>query len=182
VDELIGHGVGRAVARRLAGKKPEVCRRCLDYLPYADYRTTPGAWLAHAIRDEYGPPRAYLAAREAEAEQARIAATVSERSRRESALRRRVEESRERTREAHTRMEAEDGEALASFRAFLDRERAAAVKIAANLSQARQHEYLEAQNNSERRLELFEQWLRTSEAAPAMQASAGHILGGTVGR
>ncbi|MBY0513828.1 MAG: hypothetical protein K2P78_07935 [Gemmataceae bacterium] len=56
------HGVGRAVARRLVREKPEVCRRCLDYPPFADYRTTPGAWLAHATRDEYGPPMAYLAA------------------------------------------------------------------------------------------------------------------------
>lgn len=62
VDELVRHGVGRAVARRLVREKPEVCRRCLDYPPFADYRTTPGAWLAHATRDEYGPPMAYLAA------------------------------------------------------------------------------------------------------------------------
>jgi hypothetical protein len=62
VDELVGHGVGRAVARRLASEKPDVCRRCLDFLPYVQCKTTPGAWLANAIRDEYGPPKAYLAA------------------------------------------------------------------------------------------------------------------------
>jgi len=56
-EELVGHGVGRAAARRLALEKPEVCRRCLEYLPFAKFRTTSGAWLANAIRDEYGPPR-----------------------------------------------------------------------------------------------------------------------------
>ena len=37
-----------------------MCRRCLEYLPYAKVRTTPGAWLANAIRAEYGPPEGYL--------------------------------------------------------------------------------------------------------------------------
>ena len=57
-DELVGNGVGRGVARRLARDKPEACRRCLDYLPYAQFRTTPGAWLSHAIRDETALRRA----------------------------------------------------------------------------------------------------------------------------
>jgi hypothetical protein len=166
VGELVGHGVGRAVARRLAGQKPAVCRRCLDYLPFADYRTTPGAWLAHAIRDEYGPPKAYLEAKAAEREQARIAAALSELSRREVAQRTQREETRERVREVYKRMEAEQGEALVLFLAFLDRERAAALKVAASLSQVRRGEYLEALNTSERRLDLFERWLRTAEGSP----------------
>lgn len=95
------------MARRLAGEKPEVCRQCLDYLPYADYRTTPGAWLAHAIRDEYGPPKAYLEAKAAEREQARIATVSWERSRRESALQTKREKVREQLREAYQRMETE---------------------------------------------------------------------------
>ncbi len=175
VDELVGHGVGRAAARRLAREKPEVCRRCLDYLPFADYRTTSGAWLAHAIRDEYGPPKAYLEAKAAEREQARIAAASSERTRRESALRSQREEARERVCEAYRRMEAEGGEAMVLFLAFLDRERAAAVRVAANLSEARQREYLESLDTSERRLEFFERWLRTRDRACAAEQDSGLI-------
>lgn len=177
VDELVNNGVGRAVARRLAGEKPEVCRRCLDYLPYAEYRTTPGAWLAHAIRDEYGPPKAYLETMAAEREQTKTAAESSLRSRRAIALQRQREQTREWLREAYRQIKAEKGEPLTLFLAFLDREREAGMKVAANLSQARQQEYLKAQDTSERRIELFERWLRTSEGTAALQAPAGHVLG-----
>src|SRR5262249_15020013 len=58
VGELVSHGVSRSAARRLARGKPEVCRRCLEYLPYAVVKTTKGAWLANAIEHEFGPPEA----------------------------------------------------------------------------------------------------------------------------
>lgn len=54
--ELVSHGVGRSVAERLARTKPAVCRRCLEYLPYAKWKTTKGAWLSSAIELEFGPP------------------------------------------------------------------------------------------------------------------------------
>ncbi|MBX9581989.1 MAG: replication protein, partial [Gemmataceae bacterium] len=59
VEELVRNGVGRGTAGRLAAEKPDVCRRCLAYLPSAAVRTTPGAWLAAAIRDEFGPPERF---------------------------------------------------------------------------------------------------------------------------
>ena len=34
-------------------------RACLAYLPHAQVKTSKGAWLANAIRDEYGPPPAF---------------------------------------------------------------------------------------------------------------------------
>ncbi len=178
VDELVGHGVGRAIARRLASEKPEVCRRCLDYLPYAEYRTTPGAWLAHAIRDEYGPPKAYLEMKAAEETKARIAAASSERSRRESILQMRREKARERLHEAYQRMEAERGESLALFLAFLDQERKAAVKVSANLSATHQEEYLKAYVDQRHRLYLFERWARTREGKTAISKWRGmsHIV------
>jgi hypothetical protein len=163
VDELVGQGVGRAAARRLAQEKPEVCRRCLGYLPYAEYRTTPGAWLANAIRDEYGPPRAYLVAKAKEEEQARAAVGSTERSRRESAHREERDAARKQIQEAYRQIEAEQGEAMSLFRAFLDRERMSALKVAANLSESRRQQYIDSFDNIDRRLELFERWLGTAE-------------------
>jgi hypothetical protein len=49
VEELVSHGVGRTAAERYAQEKPATCRRCLEYLPYAKFKTTKGAWLANAI-------------------------------------------------------------------------------------------------------------------------------------
>src|SRR5262249_32866207 len=56
VRELVAHGVGRRSAEELARTKPEACRQALEYLPFVRVRTTRGAWLANAIRDEDGPP------------------------------------------------------------------------------------------------------------------------------
>lgn len=74
----------------------------------------------------------------------------------------RRDEARERVREVYRHMEAEGGEALVQFLAFLGRERAA-VNVVANLSEARRREYLDALDGFDRRLELFERWLDTAE-------------------
>ena len=59
VEELTSNGVGRAVAEALAHSDPEACRRCLAYIPFADIRSSTGAFLANAIRHGYGPPKGY---------------------------------------------------------------------------------------------------------------------------
>src|SRR5262249_34336660 len=51
IEELVGHGVGRAAAMRFVREKPETCRRCLEYLPYAKLKSTRGAWLASISTD-----------------------------------------------------------------------------------------------------------------------------------
>ena len=66
IKELTSHGVGRTTAVVLAREKPDLCRRYLGYLPFADIRTTKGAWLTNAIRDEYGPPQRYIDAKQRE--------------------------------------------------------------------------------------------------------------------
>jgi hypothetical protein len=78
VEDLVGNGVGRAIARELAREKPEVCRRCLGYLPFVRVKTTPGAWLANAIRGEYGPPAGYAKPRPARPKPARDGAAARE--------------------------------------------------------------------------------------------------------
>jgi hypothetical protein len=156
VEELIGHGVGRSVARKLARHKPDVCRRCLEYLPYARFKTTKGAWLANAIRDEYGPPPGY---EEATARQDRVRKGVLLQNARQTRQDARRRKKVEWLREAYARLEKERGEAYMAFSEYVDRERVKAARIATHLSARRQEQHLAAFEQPERRLQLFEEWL-----------------------
>lgn len=123
VEVLISHGVGKSAAERFAREKPDICRRCLDYLPFAKLRSTKGAWLANAIRDEYGPPPGF------EAERARIARTQEARERvearsavelRERAIR---EEETARLESGLRRLEEGESAAYSAFCSYVEAER-----------------------------------------------------------
>ncbi|MBY0513827.1 MAG: hypothetical protein K2P78_07930 [Gemmataceae bacterium] len=62
-------------------------------------------------------------------------------------------------------MEADGGEPPERFRALLSRARAGAVGVAANLTEGRRQQYLEAVDRPERRMELFERWPGTADGA-----------------
>jgi hypothetical protein len=158
VEQLIGHGVGRSVARKLVRDKPEVCRRCLEYLPYARFRTTKGAWLANAIRDEYGPPPGYEETR-ARQDRVRKRALLQDARQSQQDARRRKKEAR--LRAAYARLEKNRGAPYTAFTEYLDQERARVAKIAGQLSPRRQEEQLAAFDQSERRLQVFAEWLET---------------------
>jgi hypothetical protein len=160
IDELCSHGVSRGVARKLATKKPDACRRYLDYLPFADIRTSKGAWLSNAIRDEYGPPAGYekVRARAEDKERARSEAEKQNAQRRHEILIRR--EKREKLRAEYRQMEKSHGEAFTAFNRYVENERAKASRIVVHLSEGRREEYLQAFDEPERRLELFEGWVR----------------------
>ena len=166
IEELVSHGVSRATAGRYARQKPGVCRRCLDYLPFAEVKKTPGAWLASAIRDEYGPPEGYLNAKQAEAKEAE--ARRAEEQRRQEARRR---EARLRQRDADLRaafraLIAEGGEPLASFRAYAGEQRRRLLKTADLLSPRRREERLAAFDSPEEQLVHFAAW-RQARRVPA---------------
>lgn len=168
----MAHGVGRAAAARYAREKPEACRRQLAYLPYAEVRTTEGAWLANAIRDEYGPPRSYTEeqarlARERQAEERRLAGKA--RQKRALAIR---EEETTRLRAAYRQLEGTGGEAFLAFCEYVDRERARTSRIAVRLSARRREELLAAFDQPERRLELFEVWTSAGAGFPIPQTAA----------
>jgi hypothetical protein len=163
VEELVGHGVGRTVANRLAREKPEMCRRCLEYLPYAKLRTTEGAWLANAIRDEYGPPQGYLAAKHREERQAQLRNARETENRRIShkdAIRSKKEA---RLREMLSQLERERGNAWAAFTGHLVKEREKVVRLCSNLTPERQKLVREDFETAARRLELFSCWLTSAE-------------------
>jgi hypothetical protein len=177
VVDLVARGMGRAAAERLAREKPAVCRRCLEYLPYANCRTTPGAWLANAIRDEYGPPAGYLRAKQAERRQAQTRAGADREAHRQSHEEGRRREKTARLKADYGRMQKARGEPYTAFCRYLQRERERAERMAARLSPRRRDEYLDAFDHPDRLMELFERWL-TTDPAPAPDV----LLGTSAGR
>ncbi|MFL5342816.1 MAG: hypothetical protein ACJ8F7_22000 [Gemmataceae bacterium] len=158
IEELVAQGVGRATAEHLAREKPDLCRRYLDYLPYAEVRTTRGAWLTSAIRDEYGPPQGYVEARRREGQKlaaGRAALAVESRISQNQA---RQQAIALRLRRDYARMEKEQGAAFLAFMAHLAAERQKAERVAEQLSAPRRAEYLASFESGERRLELFARW------------------------
>lgn len=162
VDALVDQGVSRTIARQLARDKPEVCRRCLDYLPFVKIRTTPGAWLAHAIRDEYGPPEGYQKANAPPAERTQGVPAVTEASRTDIIARQQQKDAR--LRERYRQMQETHGEALAAFDDYVASERAKAERIAHWLTPSKASAYLAGFDNEDRRVELFAAWLQRRSA------------------
>lgn len=172
VEELVSHGVGRATAARYAREKPETCRRQLAYLPYAKCKTTTGAWLANAIRDDYGPPPGYAEeqARQARERQAEGRAVASKaRQTHGLAIR---EEKAAGLRVAYRELEETGGEALRAFCEYVERERARTARVALRLSPRRRDELLAAFDHPERRLELFEAWSMSKSGFTGQKAVA----------
>lgn len=162
-EELVGHGVSRAVARRLAREKPAVCRRCIEYLPFATFRKSKGAWLASAIRDEFGPPPGFV---EEQVRKGRAEATKAAVPR--GAARQADEEPLRRAkmaRLAQTLRQMEKGQegALSAFVEHLASERRKAERIASRLTPARRDEYLASFNSEEHRVEVFARWLERQQ-------------------
>jgi hypothetical protein len=177
VEELVSHGVGRTAARRYVREKPETCRRQLEYLPYAKFRTTKGAWLANAIRDEYGAPQGYAEeqariARERQAEERRLARKALQQH--GAAIR---EEKTTRLRVAYRHLETTGGEPFRAFCEYVEQERARTDRIALRLSHRRREELLAAFDHPERRLQLFEAWTNAGSGLPAQQAAAPSLEG-----
>jgi hypothetical protein len=159
IGELVSHGVSRSAARRLARGKPEVCRRCLEYLPYAIVKTTKGAWLANAIEHEFGPPEAYEKAMAQRAREEQARKREQRENARETHQEARSDRKAARLRERYRQMEKEQGEAYRAFAEHLERQRARAAQFAGHLSEAGRQQYLAAFDTTERRLEVFEDWL-----------------------
>jgi len=156
VQELMKHGVGGKVASRLAALKPDVCRRSLEYLPFADIRATPGAWLANAIEGEFGPPERFVRAMQV-ATPSKVpepAGALSDEEARQAA-------NVERLRVSYAQFEKSKPDAVTDFLGFVASERVKAERIAEKLSERGRGEYLAQFENDDYRLTLFERWLNT---------------------
>jgi hypothetical protein len=157
-SELVAQGVGRATAENLARERPDLCRRYLDYLPYAEVRTTRGAWLTSAIRDEYGPPQGYVDARRREEQKLAAERLGAAEKSRISQKQARQQAFALRLRQDYALMEKEQGATFLAFMGYLAAERQKAERVAEQLSAPRRAEYLASFESGERRLELFARW------------------------
>lgn len=166
--ELISHGVGRSTAERLAREKPEVSRRCLAYLPFAKLKSTKGAWLANAIRDEYGPPPGF------EAEMAKVAREEEAAARVKKTIAREIREQANREGVfAHLairlrELEEDGSDAYSAFCRYVDAERVRVDRVARLLSPARRETLLAAFDDPGRRLELFAAWEGVADRVAAL--------------
>jgi hypothetical protein len=159
VEELVAHGVGRAAAEQLARDKPAVCRRCLEYLPSAKVRTTPGAWLANAIRGEYGPPQGYLRRQAGRPVSVPDTATPGKHGRSPAGDRHAAITAR--LRDAYGLLEKTRPDAITAFTAYLMAEQDRDRRFATRLSLRRGEEYLASFDSEEHRLRVFARWLET---------------------
>jgi hypothetical protein len=130
---------------------------------------TKGAWLANAIRDEYGPPAGFeeemaRRSREREAEGRELVRIADQKHRLAIS-----EAKAARLGSAYRALQETQGEAFAAFTEHVRMERAKTDRIASHLSPERRAELLAAFDRHERRLELFEAWLNSAPTILSQQ-------------
>lgn len=158
IEALVGNGVFPEVAARLATKKPDRCRECLAWLPYAKPRTTTGRWLANAIEHGFGPPEE-LAKQQAEQPKARGAVQSNGKASQKAQVER-GEEVANRLRVAYARVLKTQPDAITAFETFFTSERERTTKLAATLTERGQRDYLRNADSEEFKLSVFERWLK----------------------
>lgn len=171
VEELVLHGVGRSVATQLAKEKPELCRRYLEYLPFAEVKTTEGAWLTNAIRNEFGPPAGYVKVQKAQT--ALAANTADDAKAAQSPYAARYVTVFAQLRQTYSQLEKMQPEAIRAFESHLAIERDRTEKFARRLSLRRGEQELSHLATEEYRLEQFGKWLRTRDAPLASGVPSG---------
>ena len=163
-DRLLDAGVGRAEALLLARTLPDESRRQLDYLPYADVKSTPGAYLASAIKGSFGAPKAF------QEEQARIREEERKRKAQEAQAARERAEAARRAADALlidseiAILEAEEPERHAAFMAFVEEQKKRALdkpflKRGSRMAEA----IVQGFEVPEKRRELFTLWREATD-------------------
>ncbi len=152
VAYLREHGVNRADAVRLVNEEPDECRRQLEYLPFVTaFKTSKGAYLRSAIEQGFGPPSAYIKARQRQEhahEQTTGAAAdraAMQRKRREALV--------SSLRGFAAQMELEQPEAFSRFTAYLEGE--LHLMMQRFSARAAQESYRKLYSGEAKRLERF---------------------------
>jgi phage replication O-like protein O len=162
VEKLTSNGVGRAVAEALAHSDPETCRRCLAYLPFADIRSSTGAFLANAIRHGYGPPKGYEEAQKRLARNRAIKKGIGV----TQAVGRAVAETNRDLQASFRELREKRPDEFAAFLAHEKQEQTKIVRIARRLSAKRRSEVLSGWQNDDNRLDRYERWLQIRNNSP----------------
>jgi hypothetical protein len=130
----------------------------LLYLPYAEIKTTAGAYLASAIKGGFAAPKAYQAvkAKELEAEKKRGVQEAQE-------LRVKAEEAQKLLEiqaldTEISRLELDNPNQYAEFESLVSEQREIETKKTARFGEAVQRRALEGFNRPEKRRELYLQW------------------------
>ncbi len=108
VDALLERGMGKIVARRLVREHPEEVRRQLEYLPHAEVKSTPAAYLRKAIEEGWGPPAALVQRQQREQKRQGEARKRDRRALRESEEREARQRKRQALEEARGRLSPEE--------------------------------------------------------------------------
>jgi hypothetical protein len=163
-EDLVRAGVSRGVALTLAVTHPDECRRQLEYLPYAEIKSTPGAYLATAINRGFAPPKAFqeIAEKRAEEDRRKKAAEVKAARERAEAIRHQAETAL--LDSEILALESEAPEQHAAFQKYIEAEKAQAInkpflKLGSRASQIVAQSF----ETPEKRHELFKAW-RASQA------------------
>ncbi len=155
IEELIGQGVGRSAAALLVQQKPAECKRQLEYLPFVEIKKSKGAWLANAIRGEFGPPAKYLkviSKKQSKAVQPIMSASKHQMEHAERNL--------SRTRNAYEQIRNTKPEAIEAFREHLDAVKKKASRFALEFSKENR-EMFDAHLRTDGYLyEEFGKWLK----------------------
>jgi hypothetical protein len=157
-DRLVAAGMGRGEALTQATTNAEECERQLEYLPFAEVKTTSGAYLASAIKGGFAAPKLYLEAKakETEADKKRRAEEI--RQAREQAEKARKEADEKLLDSEIASLELEHPEEYASFAQFVQRHRETEASKNRKFSDSIQRRMSENFERPEKRRELYQEW------------------------
>jgi hypothetical protein len=156
--ELMAAGVSKTEAQHLAQQYPDECRRQLEFLPYAEVKSTPGAYLAAAIRQGFAPPRAFQEGqdRRVEAERRRKAAEAQAARERADTARRDADQALLDSELATLEVDAPD--AFLAFQAFVQQRQETEGARLASMPPAVRKRMAARYETPDFRRELFREW------------------------
>lgn len=158
-DELVRAGVSKGEALTLATLYPDECRRQLEFLPYAEIKTTPGAYLTTAIKREFSPPKGFLEAQEKKAEEERRRKAEELKASRERAEKAQQEANAALLDSEILGLENEDPERYARFQAFFEEQKAQTLNRPFFKKGSRAAEVVsQSFETPEKRRELYKAW------------------------
>jgi hypothetical protein len=164
--ELVRLGVGKGVALTLASQHEEECRLQISYLPYAEVKSSVGAYLASAIKQGFAPPARFQEIQTKKAEDERKRKVAEARVAQERAQTLRAEMEAAEIDSLMATLEAEDPADYQAFEAFVEAEKERTYPRSNPLFQKpdRRERLLAPFDAPPKRRELFKVWQTQKDA------------------